>query len=357
MRKGIDLRIPLIFLTLSFICIGFSMIYSASALRAERLEKINDPFYYIKRQLIGFTLGCFGLLISSFIDYKILEGRMAWYLMILSIILLLLVFTPLGVEMGGARRWIKIGPYTFQPAEFAKTAFIIYLSEHLCKRRKNFLYPFLFTFSLFFLLMMQPNMGTALIFLAIAISMFFIAGIRGRHILLCFLIFAPVLLSLMKEPYRMRRIEAHFNPWEDPKGKGYHIIQSLVAIGSGGLKGVGLGESTQKLFFLPAAHTDFIFSILAEETGFVGASLTIFLFLLFLYLGIKICLRAKDSFGRFLVYGFVMQFGIQAFLNMAVVTGLVPTCGIPLPFISFGGSSLVFNMIGVGLICSVAAKL
>jgi cell division protein FtsW len=353
MRKSIDVKVALFFVMLSLVCIGLLMIYSSSAIKAEK-EK-GDSFFFLKKQLLWFLLGCVGFLLSSSTECKTLE-RFSDYIMASAILLLLLVFTPLGKEVSEARRWIVLGPLTFQPAEFAKIALILHLAKILSQRKQHLLYPLFLTFCVFLLIMKQPNMGTALIVVAVAVSMLFVAGAKGKHLLLFFLLFTPLLCLLLREPYRMRRIKGYLNPWEDPEGKGYHIIQSLVAIGSGGLKGVGFGQSKQKLFYLPENHTDFIFSILAEEAGFAGAAIVLLLFFFLLCLGTKVCMSAQNRFGQLVAFGVTSQLIIQAFLNIAVVTGLVPTCGIPLPFISYGGSSLLFSMVGIGLLCTVAAR-
>jgi len=355
-----QVRTYLFIVTVTLIAIGTVMIYSASSVFA--YEMYGDSAYFLKRQILFIALG-FMLAVSFMsIDYAKLRKFIKPF-MIFSIVLLVAVFLPgIGRSAGGARRWIHIGPLNFQPSEIAKLALVFYTADVLSRKQseiKNFLYGFLPLLSVLgfciILILAEPDLGTAVALTALIMIMAFAAGVHIKHILY---IIMPGLLAFIGliavKPYRMKRITAFCNPWSDPRGSGFQIIQSFIALGSGGIFGVGLAHSKQKLFYLPEAHTDFIFSIIGEELGLLGTLSVIALFVIFIWLGFRIAYSARDLFGQFLAFGLVTMLALQAIINMAAVTGLMPTKGLPLPFISYGGTSLVYSMASVGILLNIA---
>jgi cell division protein FtsW len=282
-----------------------------------------------------------------------------------SLALLLLVFVPhLGVTSNGARRWLKFGPLEMQPAELAKVAVLLFMASWLERRRDRLhsveegVLPFLALLALITgLVMLERDLGTTLILAGIMLSQFLVAGSRKRHVLLLVAIIALAIAALIRmEPYRFHRIMAFLNPWADPLNSGFQSIQSILALGSGGIFGVGLGQSIQKYQWLPFAHTDFIFAIVGEETGLLGTTAVLALFALFTYRGYRIALRAPDLFGSLLACGITTWITAQAVINIAAVTVTLPTTGIPLPFISYGGSSLAISLLAVGILMNIAVQ-
>ncbi|MFH1061618.1 MAG: putative lipid II flippase FtsW [Candidatus Omnitrophota bacterium] len=354
-----QLRINLAAISLILVCVGIVMIYSASAIYA--LENLGDSAYFLKRHLFYVLVGLFFSLIVMSVDYRKFKLA-AKPLLLVSIGLLLLLMVPgIGKQVGGACRWFRVFGFSFQPSELAKFAMIVYTAEFLSRKKstvssfaQGFLPVIIVLGILSLLIIIQPDLGTVVAMATICFIMLFVGGVRLAHIISFFLLSLPALYFLVfSVPYRRRRILAFLDPWADPQGTGFQIIQSLVALGSGGIYGVGLGQGKQKLLYLPAAYTDFIFSIIGEELGFIGTSAIIILFALFLVQATKICLKASDSFGQYLSFGLISCLVIEAIVNMGVVTSLLPTKGLPFPFISYGGTSLVFNMIYVGLILNV----
>ncbi len=284
-------------------------------------------------------------------------------LVIVCFILLLAVLVPgIGMERNGSRSWIGVGAFSIQPSEFMKLAMIAFLAKFLSENQKKItsfkrgLLPSLaFVFTAFALIMLQPDLGTGTVMVGTCIVMIFVAGARISHFGLLGLLgvagFAALVLSA---PYRIKRITSFLNPWEDPLGSGFQIIQSLYAIGPGGLFGLGLGQSRQKFFYLPEPQTDFIFAILAEELGFIGGSLIILLFGLLLWRGVRIALGAPDQYGSYLAIGIITMVAIQVMINIGVVTGLMPVTGITLPFLSYGGSSLTLMLMAVGVLLNIS---
>jgi len=336
------------------------MIYSASSVYA--LERYNSGSFFLKRHLVFLVFGLVISFAAMGIDYRNLK-KYAKPLLITSIILLVAVLIPgLGREVAGARRWFRYKFFSFQPSELANLAMIVYLADFLSRKEaviKQFfkgLLPPLFTLGVVcVLILVQPDLGTTLALSIVVFIMLFVAGIRPAYIFSLILASVPALyLLIFSVPYRRMRILAFLNPWADPKGSGFQIIQSQVALGSGGLFGLGLGHSKQKLFYLPAAHTDFIFSIIGEELGFLGSISLIVLFVLFIQQGLKVIKNAPDKFGFFLSIGIISMFCLKAAINIGVSCGLLPTKGLPLPFISYGGSSFVFDMVGVALLINIA---
>ena len=307
-------------------------------------------------------LGFIGMFFTARLDYSKIR-RYSRALILVSILLLVAVFLPgIGKEAGGARRWISLGNFSFQPSEFVKFTLIIYLADFLSRRQdvikifyRGFLPALVVSAFIGGLILLQPDFGTASLLVLVCFILFFVAGVNLKYIFSVLVLSIPlVYLLVFRVPYRLRRILAYLDPWKDPKGAGWQIIQSYVALGSGGLFGLGLGQSRQKLFYLPQTSTDFILSIIGEELGFLGTFSILILFVLFIWQGLKIALKAKDLYGALLSFGIVLMIGLQAIIHIAVVSGSMPTKGLPLPFISYGGSSLIFSLIGVGIVLSVA---
>ncbi|MFC1809180.1 putative lipid II flippase FtsW [Candidatus Omnitrophota bacterium] len=355
-KQGIYLLGTMILL----IFVGIIMIYSASAIYAD--QYFDDSMYFLKRQIIYFFMGlilCFG---AYCIHPDILE-RHSRVIMLFSILLLVLVYVPfLSREASGARRWLRIAQFNFQPAEFSKIALVLYFSAFLKRkivlmRRGSFivLLPPLFILSLLsILIVLQPDLGSVILLFFVTAILFFVAGIRYRYIVAFFLVCSIFFyFAVIKVPYRMDRIYAFMDPWRDSQGTGFQIIQSFLAFGLGGLRGVGLGSSTQKLFYLPQAYTDFIYSIIAEEGGLMASSAVIVLYMLLFIQGVLIGIRQMNLFRRMVAFSLCVLIIFQAILNIFVAMGLIPTKGLPLPFISFGGSSLIVNMIAIGIILSI----
>lgn len=353
-----NVRFNIVVLILLLLCTGIVMIYSASGIYA--YEKFGDSSFFLKRHLIYLSFGVIMAFIVMYFDYRRLR-RYSRPLIIFTILLLICLF-PFGKEIGGVKRWFKFGLLSFQPSEFAKLALVIYLADFLSRRqsrladfRRGFLPPAIVTGLIALLILAQPDFGCALTILLLGSILFCTAGIQLRYILSTFLLSIPIIsLAVITAPYRWRRIVAFINPWADPQGSGFQLIQSYLALGSGGIFGVGLGKSQQKLLYLPAAQTDFIFSIIGEELGLIGTGVVVILFLLFMWQGLKVAYTSDDLFGRFLALGIVSIITIQVIINIGVSTGSIPTKGLPLPFISYGGTSLVFNLIGVGLLLNIS---
>lgn len=355
-----NVRIRLFMITTILIAAGVVMIYSASSIIA--YENYGDSTYFLKRQLLYVILGA---VLSAFVlsfDYAKLRKYIKPFLLF-SITLLFLVLIPgIGHEISGARRWIRVGFINFQPSEIVKIAMIFYAADVLSRKQSDILdlkhgflpLTIMLGVCLFFILL-EPDLGTALAIGFLTFAMIFVAGAKLKHLGATFLSVIPAVAFLIAiKPYRIKRIFAFLNPWADPRGAGFQIIQSYIALGSGGLFGVGLGHSQQKLFYLPEAHTDFIFAIIGEEMGFLGAFAIIALFIALIYLGTYIAYKARDLFGQLLGFGLVGMIALQVVVNIAVVTGSIPTKGLPLPFISYGGSSLVVSMLSVALLLNIA---
>lgn len=351
----------LLFFMLLLLSFGALMIYSSTSVVTPLLAKKNiTEFYYFKRHLFTMVLG----VIAMFFAYKLkpsLLKRMAIPLLIFSFVLLILVFFPyIGVTAGGAKRWIRLWPTTFQPSEFVKLSMVIYLARYMSMSDYNtesfvsFVKPLLVMVVFQIVFLKQPDFGATMSLAFLTFAMLFISGMRLRYIASVLLLAMPVIYKLIMEPYRLKRIISFIDPWKDPQGSGFQLVQSFIALGSGGLTGLGLGESKQKLSFLPASHTDFIFCLVGEELGLIGACVVVALFMFLFIRGISIANKSKDSFVYYLAYGLTLMVSLQALTNFAVVTGLVPTKGLPLPFMSYGGSSLLVNMAAVGIILNIS---
>ncbi|MDH5560761.1 MAG: putative lipid II flippase FtsW [Deltaproteobacteria bacterium] len=355
--------VSLFIVSFSLIGIGLIMIYSSSAIYAA--QNWGDQYYFLTRQLIHFVIGLICLRVAIKLPYDIYK-KIIPLLMLVCFILLLIVLIPgIGKQVGNARRWIRILGFGFQPSELLKLTLIIWAASFL-DRRKNVLgyfsrafLPTLIVMSIYlFLLLLQPDFGTAVLIALCLFLMIFVAGVKPSHMILSFTGVSFIgLILVVSQPYRLRRILGFLNVWEDPYDKGYQLIQSFIAIARGGIFGQDLGNSQQKLFFLPEAHTDFIFAIIAEETGFIGVVIVISLLAFLMTKGFEIALNCKDDFGRNLAFGITSLLTLQSLLNVLVVTGLIPTKGIPLPFISYGGSSLIISMFMLGILINIAGHL
>ncbi len=350
-----------IFLIVSIlISIGIVMIYSASAIYA--YGNMGDSLYFLKRHLIYLAIGLVMMFMAMSFDIDRLK-KLSKPIILLTIILLVLVLIPhVGKEISGAKRWFRLGPVNFQPSEFAKVAMIMYMADMISRKgtlMKTFFYGYLPAVTILGvivgLILLEPDLGTAITISIITLILLFVGGLRVWHIAAFFLASLPALyLLLFRVPYRRKRIMIFLNPWADKRGTGFQIIQSFIALGSGGLFGVGLGQSRQKLFYLPASHTDFIFSIIGEELGFIGTASIVILFALFVWQGMKVAFNALGTFEKLLSLGIVSLIALEAIINIGVSAGALPTKGLPLPFISYGGSGLIFHMIAIGLLLNVA---
>lgn len=352
--------IYLLFFVILLVGIGLMMIYSASHIWAT--DKFADSFYFVKRQGLFAVLGIalmFFVMQIHYLQWK----KYVYIILFLSYLLLILVLIPgIGIVRGGAQSWIGIGIFSIQPAEFSKLALIIFLSTFLTSKnteitslKKGFIPSLFILFSTFGFIMLQPDLGTGIVLVLTCMLLIFIAGAKISHFLSLAAMGGIAFVGLiLSAPYRISRITAFLNPWEDPLGDGFQIIQSLYAIGPGGLLGVGFKNSLQKYFYLPEPQTDFIFSIFAEEYGFIGGVGLLILFILVLWRGIYIALKAPDAFSRFLAFGIVGMITIQVMINISVVIGLIPVTGITLPLLSYGGSSLVLCLFSIGILLNIS---
>src|SRR5262245_11956356 len=350
-----------LFATMVTLCsIGVVMIYSASAIIA--VDRFHDPFFFLKKQFFWAVIGLGCLWLALRVDYRRLE-RLVVPLLVVSFILLVLVLVPpFGQVINGTRRWFRAGPLSFQPVELAKFSLVLYLAAFLSRRREQMssftqglVPPLLVAGLMAGLTIIQPDLGNSVALVILTWVLAFLAGARVMHMLAIGAAALPVVgLHITLRPYRWRRMLAFWNPWDDPQGAGFQIIQSFLALGSGGLFGRGLGESKQKLFYLPEPYTDFIFAILGEELGLIGATLVVGLFAVLIWRGLRVGLRAPDGFGSYLALGITVMLATQTLVNLGVVTGALPTKGLPLPFVSFGGSALLMTMFSAGVLLNIS---
>lgn len=358
--EGHDLIILLMAVALT--CFGIVMVYSSSSIMA--VKRFHDEFHFLKRQGIFALLGMGAMIWAMRVDYHVWK-KLAVPILLGCLVLLVAVLIPgIGGSAGGSSRWIPLPGFSLQPSELAKIAFIMYMAYSLDKKQDKVKFfssgflPYMVVLAVMLLLLLkQPDLGSSLTLGAVAMIMLFAAGTRLSYILSMILLALPFLYyAIMHVDYRRRRIMAFLNPWEDPTNTGFQIIQSWIAVGTGGLFGQGLGEGKQKLFYLPEAHTDFIFSVVGEELGFVGFMVISAMFFLLLMRGIRVALYAEDNFGRSLAFGITCLLGLEAFVNIGVVTGIFPTKGLALPFISYGGSSLIISLFAVGILLNISSR-
>ncbi|MDD5428659.1 MAG: putative lipid II flippase FtsW [Candidatus Omnitrophica bacterium] len=355
-----DVRRSIFLITVMLVCVGIMMIYSASSIYA--YSSMGDSLYFLKRHASYLVVGFILMFAAMVYDLKKLQ-KLSKPIMLVTILLLLLVLIPhIGRETAGARRWFKLGPINFQPSEFAKIAIIIYMADLVSRKGilmksfiKGYMPSVIILGGVVGLVLLEPDLGTAITVSLIAFIILYASGVRPSYIWGSFLASLPVLyILLFRVAYRRKRLMVFMNPWADKRGAGFQIIQSFVALGSGGPFGIGLGQSRQKLFYLPASHTDFIFSIIGEELGFAGVAAIITLFGLLIWQGMKVVFKAVDTFERSLALGIVSLIAIETIINIGVTAGALPTKGLPLPFISYGGSGLIFHLMAIGLLLNIA---
>ncbi len=349
----------LILVTLALVAFGLVMVYSATS--AAAAVGGNDPSYYLKRQGIYALIGFGAMLLAGRADYHALK-HLAPGLVLASVALLVAVL-GIGTAVNGARRWISFGPAAFQPSELAKFALCVWAAAHLARRRppqtlKELARPIGLLAGLFaILLLAEPDLGTTVSLFLMLAGMLLVTGTPVPVLASATSLAVGVgVLAIWVEPYRRARVFAFLNPWDDAQGAGFQIVQAMIGMGSGGLFGVGLGQGVQKIFYLPEAHTDMIFAIIGEELGLVGVSAVIAAFALFAYAGLRVALRCKDPFGKRLAAGLTVLICGQAAINLAAVMGLAPLTGIPLPFVSYGGTALVVSLAAVGVLLNIATN-
>ncbi len=349
----------LFFAVMSLVILGLLFVYSASMYSAE--VTYGDKYFFLSKQLVGALVGLVAMVALSFVKLDLLKKF--WIVgIVVSVVLLALVFVPgLGVENYGARRWLGFGSFTIQPSEVAKFAYVLfcatYMSQKDMSKLKNCILPIVVGSVLCVLIIAEPNMSITMCVAMLMIIMLFIGGMKGKNFLLLIVPIAiAVPLLILAEPYRLQRLLAFIDPWASPKGEGYQLIQSLYALGGGGWFGVGLFNSRQKYRFLPFAESDFILSVIGEEIGLVGCLFVFALYLVVIFRGVRIAVNCKDKFSCFLASGICSVIAVQSLLNFAVVTGSIPPTGLPLPFISYGGTSLVVFMGAVGILLNVSRQ-
>ena len=337
---------------------GIVMVYSASAVYAN--QKFGAATYFLRRDLCYAALGLVSMTVALRTDYSAWR-RYANALLVTSVGLLAAVLV-VGARINGARRWFHVGPLSFQPAELAKLALVIYLSYSLAKKAEKvrtftigFVPHMIVCGTMMLLLLKQPDLGTAVILGLTTLMLLFVAGAKMSYIVIAFLGALPLIYqAVVGTPWRLRRMLAYIDPWQYRYDVGYQVTESLISVGSGGIHGLGLGDGRQKLFFLPEAHTDYILAIIGEELGLIGIIGVALVFCVILWRGVRAALNARDAFGCYLAVGFTSMFGLQALVNIGVVLGALPTKGLPLPFVSFGGSTLVVDLFAIGILLDVS---
>jgi len=362
MRRGIAVDGWLFFAVAALLAVGIPMVLSTSYLHAQ--ERFSDGTYFFRKQLTAVGIGMTTLLLSALVPPAVYR-RLAYPLLFLSLCALILVLIPgIGWSRGGARRWLPLGGFAFQPTEVAKVSLVLYLARSLEKKDEKIrtfsigILPHLIVGGLFLgFIVLQPDLGTALILGLVLFLMLFIGGAKLSHLSLTGLVALPVAaLFMVGADYRMRRLLTFLDPWKDASSSGFQIIQSYIAFGSGQLWGRGLGESRQKLFYLPEAHTDFIFSVIGEELGLWGALTVVALFGVIVVRGFHLTSRTEELFDRYLAFGLTALIGLQALIHMGVVMGLMPTKGLVLPFISYGGTAMVANLTVAGILLGLSRR-
>jgi cell division protein FtsW len=351
----------LFLVTLALVGFGIAMVFSSSAIMAK--EKFGDPNYFAFKQLVSAMLGLAVMFVIMKCDYH-LYARPAIVFSMLAIVVALLVLVFFLTAAANTHRWIQLPGFNVQPSELAKLALIFFLAYFLEKRNGKVnditftLIPIGFIVAILAgLIVLQPDLGTAVSLLVVSVTLLFVAGLDVRWLAVSAIFATPVFyLLVFRVKYRRERILAFMNPWEQPLGRGFQIIQSLLSVASGGLAGLGYMEGKQKLFYLPEAHTDFIFAVVGEELGMIGTCAVLILFGLFFWRGVRAAINAPDLFGFYLGLGITTMICVQAFINMSVVLGLLPTKGIPLPFLSYGGSSFVVMLAAVGILLNVSQQ-
>lgn len=352
----------LLFAVLALVSLGLVMVYSASAVLAQ--DKRGDSLFFLKRQLVAAGVGLLAMAVAMKVGWRKL-ARLAYPLLVVALVLMVLVLIPgIGTAGGGAKRWIRLPGFGLQPAEVAKLAWVVYLSYSLAKKREKvatfsvgFLPHLLLCGVLVGLCMLQPDFGSSVLLVFLLFALLFAAGTRLSYLVGSVLLSLPLgYAAIASSPYRMKRILAFMDPWTHRHDVGYQVAESLMSIGSGGLTGLGLGDGRQKLYFLPEAHTDFIFAIIGEELGLLGVTAVVLLYAVVIWRALRASLAAPETFGTYLGLGLTAIIAFQAGVNMCVAMGLVPTKGLTLPFVSYGGTSLVVLMGAAGILLSLSAS-
>ncbi|MEN6320387.1 MAG: putative lipid II flippase FtsW [Syntrophaceae bacterium] len=355
------LDIILLLVTLLLITIGTVMIYSSSSIIA--MKRFNDGQYFLKKQIFFVLLGLGIMVLMTKIPFDKLKN-LAYPGILLSIVLLSLILIPhVGIKAGGATRWLKLGFFSFQVTEMVKVCMVLFLAFFLTRKHNNItdfkrgmLIPLLVTLLIVGLILLEPDFGTAFIITVIMMLMLYLSGCRITHLAAIVGLSIPFgIYFLLQKSYRVTRLLSFLDPWKDPQHSGFQIIQSLLSFGSGGTFGVGIGDGMQKLFYLPEPHTDFILSIIAEESGFIGVLIVIFLFVILIVRGFTISFKAPDLFSSLLAAGLTMVIALEAFINIAGVMGLIPLKGLALPFVSYGGTSLIMSLTAAGILLNISS--
>jgi cell division protein FtsW len=343
------------------VTVGTVMIYSSSSILAT--ERFRDGQFFLKKQIFFVFLGLLVMVLMTRIPYYKLR-KLAWPAITVSAVLLIAIWIPhLGIRAGGAVRWLNLGVFSFQVSELAKVTLILFLAHYLTQKNnqlreisRGLLIPFAITGVIVGLILLQPDFGTTIIIAVITLMMIYMAGGRITHLAGIAALCIPIAIwLLLQKSYRWARLTAFLDPWKDPRNSGFQIIQSLIAFGSGGAFGVGIGDGMQKLFYLPEPHTDFILAVIAEESGFVGVGLILFLYIVLIVRGFQISIKAPELFGNLLAAGLTMLLALEAFINIAGVMGLIPLKGLALPFLSYGGTSLIMSLIAVGILLNISS--
>ncbi|MEJ2639761.1 MAG: putative lipid II flippase FtsW [Desulfosarcinaceae bacterium] len=359
-KAGLSYDTKLLFCVLFLVGVGIVMVFSSSSALA--LKQYDTSYYFLKRQTLFSLLGICALVVLSHVPYR-LYRLLTYPILLAAIVLLLMVqFSGLGVSAGGARRWLDLGAFSFQPSELARLALVIYLAYSLSKKQAQIrrlsvgFVPHVLVLGIFTaLLLAQPDFGSVVIFATITWFLMFVGGVPLRWLIGFLLPLVPLgYFYMMAAPYRVRRLLSFLDPWQYPADAGYQTIHSLMAFGSGGIVGTGIGKGVQKLFYLPESHTDFIFSVIGEELGLVGVWFIIALYAVLFWRGVRIARTCEDPFGALLAIGITISIGLQVVINMGVTLGLLPTKGLTLPFLSYGGTSLLLNMGAIGILMNIA---
>lgn len=360
--SSLNYDINLLFPVLFLVGIGIVMVYSSSSALA--LKKFGSDYYFLKKQAIFALIGIIALVVCRHFPYRFYRSLTYPFLFLALVLLAAIKFTGFGYSAGGSARWLRFGFFSFQPSEFARFALVIYLAYSMDKKKDkltNFyvgFMPHIIVLGIFAaLILIQPDFGSVLILGFITWIMLFVGGVRILHLFSALIfILPPACYFMLSAPYRIKRLLSFLNPWKYPSDAGYQVVHSLMAFGTGGIWGSGVGKGYQKLFYLPEPHTDFIFSVIGEELGLVGVLFIIGLYVLIFWRGIWIARNTKDSFGAFVAVGLTTAIGLQVCVNMGVTLGLLPTKGLTLPFLSYGGSSLLMNMAAIGILMNIGAK-
>jgi cell division protein FtsW len=351
----------LLLATLLLVTVGTVMIYSSSSILAT--DRFRDGQFFLKKQLFFLVLGLLIMILMTRIPYYTLR-KLAWPGIVISGLLLCALWIPhMGIRAGGAVRWLKLGVFSFQVSEMVKIALIVFLAHFLTLKvnrirefSQGLLIPLAVTGAMAGLILIQPDFGTTVIIAVITLLMIYLAGGRILHLAGVAALFIPVAVWLLvHKSYRLARLMTFLDPWKDPRHTGFHIIQSMISFGSGGALGVGIGDGMQKLFYLPEPHTDFILAVIAEESGFIGVGLILLLYIVLIVRGFWISLKAPDLFGHLLAAGLTMMIALEAFINIAGVMGLIPLKGLALPFLSYGGTSLLMSLIAIGMLLNISS--